>query len=170
MVVVCSYCRKVIREDPGGGSLAVSHGMCGPCAEHFERLWAGMPLGEYLDELPLPVLVVNVEGRILAASAKMAVLLGRTAADTRGLLAGEAMACVHSLLPEGCGKTVHCRECTIRRAVDQVAETGTALERIPAYLDTSKGRVPLRISVRAKDGLVKVVVEEMKAAEAANRR
>jgi hypothetical protein len=72
---------------------------------------------------------------------------------------------VRSRLPEGCGKTVHCRECTVRRAVDSVARTGKALQKIPAYLDTKDGRVNLRISVKAKDGLVRVVVEEMKAAE-----
>ncbi len=162
LVVICSYCRKVIREEPGGSSLDVSHAMCPECAEHFERLWAGMPLGEYLDDLPVPILIVSGEGRIIDANTEMATLLGREPSDLRGLNNGEAFACVYSRLPEGCGKTVHCRECTIRSAVTKVAETGVPLERIPAYLDTAQGRIDLRISVKTKAGLVKVVIEEMK--------
>ncbi len=164
MQLVCSFCRKVIREDAGGPALDVSFGMCPACREHFERLWAGMSLSEYLDGLEQAVLVVTVDGRVVAANAKLAALFGREPRDMRGLLAGEAFACVHSRLPEGCGKTIHCRECTIRRAVNEVAETGVAQERIPAYLDTKEGRVPLRITVRAKDGLVKVVIEEKERA------
>ena len=165
MLVVCSYCHGTIREDASGGSFDVSHSMCLPCADHFERLWSGMSMSEYLDGLPQPVLVVNAEGRVVAANQKLATLFGRARAEMRGLLGGEALACVHSRLPEGCGKTVHCRECTIRRAVTRVAETGEAQERIPAYLETNEGRVELRISVHPKDGLVKVLVEELQPAK-----
>ena len=164
MLVVCSYCRKTIREDASGRSFDVSHGMCPGCADHFERLWRGMSLHEYLDELPQPVLVVNGEGRIVAVNQQLASLFGKDRAEMRGLLGGEALACVHSRLPEGCGKTIHCRECTIRRAVTQVAETGRPLERIPAYLKTARGRIDLRITVKANDGLVKVLVDELKPA------
>jgi PAS domain-containing protein len=162
LVVICSYCRKVIREEPGGSTSDVRHGMCPECAEHFDKLWAGMPLGEYLDDLPVPILVVSAEGRIIAANTQMATLLGRSPGDLRGIHGGEAFACVFSKLPEGCGKTVHCRECTIRHAVAKVAETGVPLERIPAYLDTPSGRIDLRISVKQRAGLVKVVIEELK--------
>lgn len=165
MLVVCSYCHAKIREDASGRSFDVSHGMCLGCAEHFDRLWGGMSMSEYLDGLPQPVLVVNAEGRVVAANQRLATLFGRDRAEMRGLLGGEALACVHSRLPEGCGKTVHCRECTIRRAVTRVAETGKAQERIPAYLKTKEGRVDLCISVRAKDGLVRVLVDELRPAE-----
>jgi PAS domain-containing protein len=161
MLLVCSYCRRTIRDD-GSGEAGVSHGMCAPCAEHFEKLWRGMSLGEYLDDVPEPVLVVNAEGRVVAANQRLASLFGRERADLCGLRQGEALACVHSRLPEGCGKTVHCRECTIRRAVEKVAETGVAVERAPAYLEASDGRLELRISVRPRQGFVKVVVEELR--------
>ncbi len=165
MLVVCAYCRKTISDDRRGGSCDVSHGMCASCADHYERLWNGMPLSEYLDTIDRPVIMVNGDGAIVAANQRLAELFGRDRADLRGLLEGEAFACVHSLLPEGCGKTVHCRECTVRRAVEQVAKTGEPLEKIPAYLDTKDGRVSLRISVKARDGLVRVVVEELKPPE-----
>lgn len=162
MLLVCSYCRKTIRDEPGSRACDVSHGMCPACADHFERLWRGMPLSDYLDTLPQPILVVNGDGRVVAANQKLATLFGRDKVELRGLLGGEALACVRSRLPEGCGKTIHCRECTIRRAVTRVAETGATLERIPAYLDTKDGRVDLRISVTPSGPLVRVVVEEIR--------
>jgi hypothetical protein len=64
MRVVCSYCHQLIRTVPDEGS-GVSHGMCAACDQHFERLWGGMTLGEYLDELPHPILFVDTDaGRV----------------------------------------------------------------------------------------------------------
>ena len=162
VLLVCSYCRKTIRQAPGSPAGDVSHGMCPECGDHFERLWKGMSLSDYLDGLPQAIIVVNGDGRVVAANQKLAALFGKEKAELRGLLGGEAFACVHSRLPEGCGKTIHCRDCTIRRAVTRVAGTGVARERIPAYLDTKDGRVHLRISVTPRKGLVRVTVEELK--------
>ncbi len=81
--------------------------------------------------------------------------------EVRGLKDCEALACAHSRLPEGCGRTVHCRECAVRRTVQEVARTGRAREHVPAYLDTDAGRVDLRIGVRlVGNGVVRVTVEE----------
>jgi hypothetical protein len=162
MRVICSYCRSVISADPQARITDVSHGMCAPCAQHFERLWAGMPLGEYLDELGSPVLLADGYGRVLAMNQKAADLLGVDRAGSVGLLGGEAVACVRSRLPEGCGRTVHCRECSVRRAVEEVARTGKPRERVQAYLDRAEGRVDLRVSARpGKAGIVQVTIEEM---------
>jgi PAS domain-containing protein len=162
MRVVCSYCRGTISADPQSRVTDVSHGMCMPCATHFERLWAGMPLGEYLDELGSPVLLVDGYGRVLAMNQKLADLLGVDRASAVGLLGGEALACVRSRLPEGCGRTVHCRDCAVRRAVEEVARTGKPRERVPAYLDRAEGRVDLRVSARpGKAGIVQVTIEEL---------
>jgi len=165
MRLVCSYCHKVIRHDANSRVCDVSHGMCHACAGHFDRLWKGMTLSEFLDTLPDPVLVVNGEARVIAANEKLANLFGRDKNRLRGLPAGEAFACVYSRLPKGCGRTVHCRECTIRRGVERVHETGKALRHVPAWLQTRGGRVQLRISVRREKGLVKVVVEDAELAE-----
>ncbi len=166
MRLVCSYCRKLIRELPSEPA-GLSHGMCPECDAWFGKLWAGMHLGEYLDDLPAPVMVVDVEGRIVAANARMAAELGRDAREVRGLLGGEAMACAHARLPEGCGSTVHCRECTIRRTVSEVAATGRAVDRVRAYLRTEAGRRELHISARPIGGAVEITIEGMDAPEAA---
>lgn len=170
MRLVCSYCHTVIRHDANSRVCDVSHGMCHVCADHFDRLWKGMSLSEYLDTLPEPVLVVNGDARVIAANERMAALSGRDRSRLRGLPAGEAFACAHSRLPKGCGRTVHCRECAIRNGVLRVHETGRPLRDVPAWLKTRAGRVELRISVRKENGLVKVIVHDVKAAEPRPRR
>lgn len=160
MLVVCCYCRSTIREDPAGPPGGVSHGICLPCSEHFERLWDGMSLSEYLDTFPHPALVLGPDGRVLAANRALAARFGHARPELPGFSQGEAVACVRSRLPGGCGRTVHCRECTIRRSVETVAGTGAPLERVPAYLDTARGRVELRVTARPREGFVEVVLEE----------
>ncbi|HEY6001524.1 MAG TPA: PAS domain-containing protein [Anaeromyxobacter sp.] len=137
--------------------------MCPECEKHFVKLWSGISLSEYLDDLPEPILVLDGEGRVLAANQKLADRIGRDRSELAGGTVGKAFACVRSRLPEGCGRTIHCRECTIRRSIEQVRETGRPLHSVPAWLETTAGRVPLRISVTAAHGLVQVLVEEASA-------
>jgi PAS domain-containing protein len=160
MRVVCSYCHKHLRDLPGAPA-GVSHGMCPDCAAHFERLWAGMPLGEYLDDLPHPVMVVDGNARVIAVNGRMAAMLGRAPAELRGLRGGEALACSRSRLPGGCGNTIQCRECAIRGAVERVARTGRPVRRVPAYLRTAAGVIDLVVSARPRGGAVEVTVEEL---------
>jgi PAS domain-containing protein len=133
--------------------------MCAECGAHFGRLWAGMQLGEYLDLLPRPVLVVDRDRRVLAANRQLGEVLHRDPAELRGLRLGEAMACSRSRLPGGCGNTVHCRECAIRRTVQEVAETGRAVGQRTAWLTTGQGRVNLLVSARPVDHGVEVTLE-----------
>jgi len=165
MRLVCAYCRKVVREAPGSRADQVSHGMCASCEDHFGKIWEGMSISEYLDTLSQPVLVVDGENRVVAANQKLAAALGNDPVGP-GARTGQAFACVRSRLPEGCGRTVHCRECTIRRAVDHVHETGEPLLCTPAWVKTDRGLVDIRISVTASQGLVKVVVDDVKPAQA----
>ncbi len=162
MRLVCSYCRRVIRADPGSRVTDVSHGMCEPCAEHFDRLWSGMPVDEYLDGLAARVLVLDEDTRVITMNQQLADLIGVNRKSVVGLRGGEAFACVRSRLPEGCGGTVHCRECGVRRTVEQVARTGQVHEQVSAYVDTDRGRVSLRISGRPGNrGTVQVTIEEL---------
>jgi hypothetical protein len=61
---------------------------------------------------------------------------------------------------------VHCRECTIRRGITQVHDSGKALRHVPAWLESESGRMELTLSITAEQGLVKVVVETMRPAAA----
>jgi PAS domain-containing protein len=166
MRFVCSYCRVVMGDDPGAAVRGTSHGMCRACYDHFAKLWDGMSLSEYLDTVPAPVAVVDGRGRVLGANREHAALAGGAGAEVGGA-ASRAFACAWSRRPEGCGATIHCRECTIRQAVRHVQETGEPVVGARAWLQTGDGLLDLRISVSRDREVVKVVVEEASPASTA---
>jgi hypothetical protein len=163
MALGCSYCRRAVG-DVSPASPGVTHAMCPDCADRFERLWHGTVVAKRLEAVKEPVLMLTPDARVVAANSAAATQLRRDPAELRGLCEGEALACVHAVEPGSCGKSSVCRECTVRRAVARVAETGVPLDGVAANVTTGAGRLDLRLDVYANDGLVKVVVEELSAA------
>ncbi len=159
--VVCSFCGKALGHKAGLASGQTSHGMCPECADHFRRMWEGMSLGEYLDQFEVPVLVVDADARVVAGNQALAAALGKSERQTCGLLGGQAMACVHSRLPEGCGKTVHCKTCTVRNTVEAALEAGKPQLQVPAYLESEQGGVDLLIPAIPRENLVHVAIHRM---------
>lgn len=137
--------------------LRPTHSMCEPCFAHFSRRWEGLRLGEYLDEFDVPVALVEGDSRVVAANQRMADLLGRSDREVQGLLGGEVFECVNSRLPGGCGKTVCCATCTIRRAVTR-ARDGEDQVDVPAWVDRDGERLEVRISTSEQDGVVRLSI------------
>lgn len=135
--------------------------MCDACSAYFERVRRGLSMSEYLDMFEQPVIVSDGEGNVLAANSAMASRAGRAAGELGGESFGVTFACERSRLPGGCGKTIHCRDCTIRRMVTEVSRTRLTRWRVPAYLQTESGRSELCITVRPGEGeAVEVVLED----------
>jgi hypothetical protein len=152
----CTRCRAPLR--PEIAANPARRGVCDACAAYFDRMHRGVSLGEYLDMFEVPVVVSDRNGKVVAANAAMAARSGK---DIVGTMFGTAFACERSRLPGGCGKTVHCRDCTIRRMVNEVSRTRLTRTRVPAYLQTEDGRSELCITVRPTDGEgVEVVLED----------
>ncbi len=163
MKVICSYCREDMGQSPPLEDDSVSHGMCPPCSDYYTEQWSGLSLGEYLDRFELPVLVVDPDGRTLAANQIMSDALHKSEREIFGLLGGEVMECAHARLPGGCGKTVHCSICTIRKAVMHTMTTGEPCKHVTAYLERSDGRQRLVISSSLHDGVVFLELHSMEA-------
>jgi PAS domain-containing protein len=138
---------------------SLTHAMCPGCAEYFDRQRSGLTHAEYLERFDFPVILVQEEGRVVAANRAAGAFLGRRPEDVVGLLGGEAMECAYARLPEGCGKTVHCPTCAIRNAVTRTHRTGARLRRLPARLRRSDREVDLLVSTTRERELVRVVVE-----------
>ncbi len=160
MRAICSYCRKDLGhreplEDP-----RLTHGMCDACADHFSRQWAGLDLGEYLDTLSVPVLVMEGGGRVVGANEHLARLLGKDRSEILGRLPGEVAECAHSRLDDGCGRTRHCAACTVRRAITTTFETGESQVRIRAEVQQDGRSLPLTISTYKAGDLVQLIVEQ----------
>ena len=159
MQVICAYCGKRLSDKPPFDDPSPTHTMCPECLAHFEPQWKGQSLSEYLNQFDAPVLAVNAEGRLVAANSRAAQLLGKRCEDLVGLLGGDATECVNARLPEGCGNTVHCQRCTIRRTVTETMTTGESFTELPAYVDRKDGRIHFLISTKREGDFVRLTVE-----------
>ena len=136
MKQVCIYCGCHLGsvETTDGDPTPISHGVCSIC---FPTLMKGMgqPLTDFLDALPGPIYVVDADCRIVGANTLGVQQLSKDLSAIEGRLAGEVFECKCARLPGGCGRTLHCKTCTIRRTVTETAETGKSCLRVPAFID-----------------------------------
>jgi len=142
-----------------------SHGMCPACIEHFVRQWKGLDLDEYLNNFEKPVFVVDSDRRLIACNRPAEKSMGWDMEAVRGLRTGEFMECGHARLPEGCGQTIHCRDCQLRISIKETMETGEARINVPAYQASFSKGLPqtrlLTISTMKVGQAVAVTIENM---------
>jgi PAS domain-containing protein len=103
-------------------------------------------LAEYLETLPVPVFSVNADGIIELANRSAAGYFGKDVQRMQGARGGDVFECAYARLPGGCGKTIHCSACAVRRAVMHTFETGESLYRQPACINRIKSEVPEKIN------------------------
>jgi PilZ domain-containing protein/PAS domain-containing protein len=131
--------------DGGSHSDQVSHGICPDCKNTF-AFQEGVSLQQYIDSIPYPILFVDKDMRVSFGNAKACKILGKAHDAVTGRLYGEVFECSHSRLPEGCGRTICCSGCTIRRTVTQSFRTGEGQGQIPATLKQNGSDVSLQIT------------------------
>lgn len=138
MTKTCAWCGKEVdlRGRVRPPSDLANNRLCGSCKEYVSR-HIGMPLQEYIDSLSLPVLVLDNDVRVKAVNTAACKTLGKRPSDMLEQMGGRVFECANSTLPGGCGRTVHCSGCAIRRTVTNTWETGEAQARVPATLTSS---------------------------------
>ena len=161
MKVICSYCREKLGEKEPFEDENVSHGMCEECYDYYQEQIKGLSLEEYLDKFEAPVIIVDRDGRIVAANEMAETVTGRgkSTCDLMGLLGGEVMECMYARLPEGCGRTEHCVACGIRNTVMASMESGKSQVRVPVKLQKVDKEVRMVISTTRILSLVRIVIE-----------
>jgi len=144
--------------------------ICEKCSDNL-LYQMGVKLEVFLDSLELPVVVVNREGIIVTGNDKAKTLLKKELPEIAGYRSGDVFECAYARLPEGCGETVHCSGCTIRRTVFETYGTGRSLLRVPAtlYRNTQGNpeKIKLLISTERIDDLVLLRIDEMEDKDAA---
>ncbi len=136
----CGWCDKELGPERSGGRL--SRALCGRCRESFV-FQMGVPLQTLIDSLPAPIFVVDNDVRVKAANREGYALLKKGSEAVLEQLSGVVFDCAHAQLPEGCGRTVHCSGCAIRRSVYHTWETGELLVNVPATLKSARpGEAP----------------------------
>jgi len=164
MKTVCSYCSVTMsRTEPDDGR--ISHGICGACFDFYLPPILEMDLSSHLEAYPEPVIMVNGVGRVMGINGAMSEFLQREPQEGLGLLGGELMGCRYAVLEGGCGDTVHCPECSIRKTVDSARARQADIEGVEVEMTGDDARLHLRVSAFPRREFVKLVVEEMLSVE-----
>ena len=88
-------------------------------------------LANIFDVLPVPVLVIDKDVRIIDFNVATARLLESVPFAVVRQGAGETFACIHSSeAPGGCGHGETCHECVIRSSVREAFESGMACRKL----------------------------------------
>lgn len=148
MKKVCAWCRKELGgvDSRAGSENVITHGICGDCRNNLS-FQAGVELGVFLDSLKLPVVMVDQGGTIVTGNVQARTLLRKGLPEIEGYKGGEVFECAYARLPEGCGKTMHCSGCTIRRTVMATFGTGRSCLKVPATLNRKSPEDPEKIKM-----------------------
>jgi len=147
---ICAWCRSEIDGSIGEKQSeddVISHGICRSCADNIS-FQQGVPLPVYLDSFDAPVFILNNRCEIQDANLKARKsFAGGFTLVKEHKLTGDVFECQYARLPEGCGKTIHCSGCAIRRAIRKTIETGEPQSKIPATLRRNHSANPKAISL-----------------------
>lgn len=136
MKLICAWCGTTI-ERPGCPQTLepqTSHGLCSACSEALRSQESGASLRQHLDTIPIPVLLIDDSHTVVTMNAKAHDALGKRLDETSVHLFGKVFDCIHSHNPVGCGRTIHCSGCAIRRCVTTTFNTGEPQVSVPATL------------------------------------
>lgn len=167
MKKICAWCKKdmvspVDRDETL--SHPITHGICGDCLRRMLSFKA-TSLRSFLDMFAKPVFLVEDDVRVVSGNSAALSLLNKTHEDFEGKLGGEVFDCKYADLPEGCGKTIHCKSCTIRMIVTDSLRTGKNHIEIPAYPDlhhiTGEYQIRFLISTERVGDVVLLKIDEV---------
>ncbi len=144
MKIVCAWCGSVLKDNEE--VRPISHGICAGCSRNL-LFQGGVRLREYLNTLGAPVLAVDSDVVVKVANDLALAALGKDAAAVAERHGGVVFECEFARLPGGCGRTVHCSACAVRRTVTETFRTGKAQVRVPAVLHSESPRGKKEISL-----------------------
>jgi hypothetical protein len=126
----CLVCHGIFEsadDDP-----VITQGICLQCSESFVAPASARTLGEFLDQIGVPVLLMDDDVRVAGFNHAAHALLGGQHHRLRDRFIGEVIECVNAGSPGGCGHTENCKGCTLRHAITTTHQTGENKRRILA--------------------------------------
>lgn len=122
----CAWCGIDLGEPPANEEsekYPISHGICTGCANKMMQE-LGTSAQNFIDGFEQSIMLVdNLNNVILANEAARK----ESAINFENFdmpKCGEIIGCIHSHLSNGCGTTVHCEGCVIKRLILKTHETG----------------------------------------------
>lgn len=167
MKKICSWCKRDIGS-PGSRNdsddAVITHGICPDCVRQI-CTHKKEDLRRHLDHFDFPVFLVDADVVVVTANQKGFSTLRKKPEDIEGRRGGEAFDCRYAALPGGCGKTVHCKSCTIRLTVTDTFQTGESHIKVPAYPDlndiTGEKQIQFLISTEKQGDAVLLRIDEI---------
>ena len=144
MQCLCSWCGEEIPDGPATGQ--DGYGICPTCTANLLGD-AGISIQSVIDRFPFPILVVDEDVTVSVLNKRGQELLGVPPERAERRRGGELFGCVNSHLPGGCGRTVHCSGCALRRAVTATYRSRQPQVRVPATLKTGDPDQPSSVSL-----------------------
>ena len=95
-----------------------------------------------LEGLPLALLRVNRNARILYANRTAATAVGLRERDVVGQLSGDVLRCVNALPHGNCGRGTACKTCVVRRSIEHTLDTGEQIYQQVGELRVDGGEGP----------------------------
>ncbi|MDW7773006.1 MAG: PAS domain-containing protein [Desulfobulbaceae bacterium] len=146
---ICVRCKKqLLPQEDLRTEKVITQGICSRCTV---QLTQGIPQNfrELLNIIPEPVLVLDCRGVVKTANDCGMKFLGKNPGEIEGCLGGEVLGCAFANLPEGCGKTEHCRTCAIRNIVMDTLTRGRGYSNVPAFqnIKTPRGERIMRFYI-----------------------
>jgi hypothetical protein len=166
---VCAWCKQEMGdiEHAVQPDTRISHGICKNCIDNM-TFQEGVTLQTYIDSLSVPIMVIAVHrGRAVVSGAnkQAGLTLRKQPKEMVQHLAGNVFECAYARLPEGCGGTIHCSACTIRRSVIKTFETGEPQSLVPALLKQEQSgktsSIAMHITTVKAEGMVMMRIDDM---------
>ena len=158
----CSRCKIQIAGMDAVTLKPVTATLCPRCLDYFE-LQEVTDICQYLENLPAPILVVDGDNVVRGANTLACKTISKDFPSIHNLRGGDVFECAHARLPEGCGRTIHCSGCTIRKAILDTLSTGNAFSKISVdVLQNTAGKdrkVTFQISTQRMANCVLLQIE-----------
>jgi hypothetical protein len=135
---LCAWCGSDLDEEPSPKDFnhPITHGICELCSADLLRD-RGIPLGDFLGSLGIPTLLATGDWVVERANQGVLDMVGSSQGAVDGKLGGEVFECANATLPGGCGQTILCSACTVRKTVTETHATGESQIRVPVTLEVS---------------------------------
>ena len=159
----CSRCETQIAGIDAVTLNPVTATLCPRCIDYFE-LQEVADICQYLENLPAPILVVDGGNVVRGANTLACKTVSKDLPHILNLRGGDVFECANAHLPGGCGRTVHCSGCTVRKAILDTLSTGKALSGVSVEVLQNVGgkdrRVPFKISTQRLSNCVLLQINE----------
>ena len=90
-------------------------------------------LQDIFDAMQVGIVILNQQTQIVRANKIISDLAGANTGDLKTLQLGNALHCIHGMSSSaGCGHALHCKDCPMRNAAEQVLTTGRKISNLEA--------------------------------------